>query len=286
MTSDIPEIETTTTPITKNYQIIWSEEQVEKFADLFFTDYIDDQVAVIQLMSRRKYDPENSESLGHHTVLKRHILHPDNKLLQKLRQLEVPYGTFVGKNGEKPITQQSLVVYTSLNPKSMLQGWIRTNNELMDAIVRDIYTTKSGLSTENARLVHKLESKLASSICKNISEKRYLDIDVDSKEYPYLDYVLHTIRKEIGIPEKAIIETRGGYHVIVDKRMMDKNASRKLWEAIQCKEFDYQGSKYPTTFMATNFSGESVKQTWISMIADTQVPTPGTIQGGFQVKLV
>lgn len=281
-----------------NYQLIWSENELRKFYDLFFSDYTGDQVAVIIMMSRRKYDPAADNEIG---FMNRYLLYPNNKpvnvdgkedgvfkgadrFIHQLRLLEVKQGTLVSKRGH-PVSQKSLVVYTTLNPKSALRGWMRTNEQLMETLVKDVYSG-GGLSHDNARFIRKLESRRITETTKCVSEKRYLDLDVDSKEYPYLDYVMHVIRTVMGIQETAIIETRGGYHVVLDKRNMSKTMNRILWENIQGKTFEFAGKTWLNTYIEDNVEGKSVSKTWISVIADTQVPTPGTIQGGYNVHIM
>ncbi len=293
--------------MTENYQLIWSEDELRKFYDLFFADYTGDQVAVIIMMSRRKYDASADNEIG---FMNRYLLYPNNspadsdgkedgvfkgadRFIHQLRLLEVKQGTLVSKRGH-PVSQKSLVVYTTLNPKSALRGWMRTNELLMEALIKDIYSG-DGLSHDNARFIRKLESRRITETTKCVSEKRYLDLDVDSKEYPYLDYVMYVIRDVMGfIPEigaktgfkeTAIIETRGGYHVVLDKHKMSKPMNRILWESIQAKSFEYAGKTWPNTYVEDNVDGKPVTKTWISVIADTQVPTPGTIQGGYNVHI-
>jgi hypothetical protein len=91
---------------------------------------------------------------------------------------------------------------------------------------------------------------------RNNSRKLFVLIDVDVKR----EEILNDIIKKLGSNILYIAETHGGFHFIVRK---NKESSKIIYEQIQ--------PSYPYT---------------IEVKKEVQTPIPGTMQGGFEVKLI
>lgn len=120
--------------------------------------------------------------------------------------------------------------------------------------------------------VSKLKSIFQGNIHKSTSDKIYIDFDVDTKEQDKLRSIIDLL-KPVKDAIVAIIETRGGYHIVSNK---SKLTNMKAFHDLHVS----------SKFKDKNRLGKDVTQAWFTIISDPHIPIPGTFQGGFKTNFV
>lgn len=221
-----------------NYQIIADEKELINFID-WLPELQENEKYYISLFARKKYCKEEIKS-NDKTQLKR-FTSSKERLIDKIRQLEIPIGAWKLKNGIAP--QESLALYISLNPRCMKKATV-----LMGKKCWDLMESKN----------YNLHAEALSCIQKSKSRTCYVDFDIDDKS---IDLDEEWLNSEIGKNNYKILETRGGYHIIVNP----ENASNYRSKFFKDKNW-YQKiqKKYP-----------------VDQSGDQLLPVVGTYQGGF-----
>lgn len=187
------------------YQIITDEPALESFIE-WLPEHSAEECHFYALFCRPKYSADLKGNGGN--LLFRGIA--DKKsLFRKFRQLECPIGAYE-KNGV-PVPQESLALYINPNPRSLYSATLNTLVQLSQNI-------KAGHKTASP---HK---EALSCIQASSGEKTFIDFDIDFKEPHYLKAALKILKPLT--PE--IIETRGGYHVLV-RRDTIHQIEDKMW---------------------------------------------------------
>lgn len=268
-----------------SYKIVYDKAEVIKFFNLFFSDLNEDPMFVqfLYLASRRKYDTEMKLHEG--TCFERKIVkYADADYFYRLiKGYEVPLGTYTQRDGT-PVSQKALVLYCTLNPRSMLKGWFALSSKMGKQIenyvknpARSASAPRSG-AEEKVKFFKNLNSELKSCVHASVGEKRYVEIDVDTKEPEMLGKVISFLSAEHFLEDiMATIETRGGYHIIFKNDQLGKEKKSKLWKEFKKDEYSFQGY---------DVNGKPIKKWYAEIRSDAIEPVPGTIQGGFEVKFV
>ena len=162
------------------------------------------------------------------------------RLYQKIKQLEVPLGAYQLKDIAAP--QESLALYINPNPRNLKKA-------TYDGIIKLTQLLKNDNKNFNPH------AELLSCIQKTIGRKIYLDFDVDFKDFDF-----DKLNGIINPSCMDIVETRGGYHLLVRLAEIEK--------------------VYKKTFYK-NISALGVDQT-----GDQLLPVPGCVQGGFIPKFI
>ena len=220
-----------------NYQIISDKEKLLAFID-WLPKLEANEKYYCCLFARKKYCADLIKS-NDKTQLKR-FLSDKAKLYQKIKQLEVPVGAYQLKDIAAP--QESLALYINPNPRNLKKA-------TYDGIIKLTQLLKNDNKNFNPH------AELLSCIQKTIGRKIYLDFDVDFKDFDFdkLDGIINPSCMDI-------VETRGGYHLLVRLAEIEK--------------------VYKKTFYK-NISALGVDQT-----GDQLLPVPGCVQGGFVTRFI
>lgn len=198
----------------------------------------------MSLFARKKYCKEEIKS-NDKTQLKRFVSNKE-LLLNKIKQLEVPLGAWKLKNGDAP--QESLALYITTNPRCMKKA-----TELMGKKCWDL------MKGEN----YNIHAEALSCIQKSKSRTCYVDFDIDDKE---INIDLNWMDNVVGKDNYIVLETRGGYHILVEP---DKATSYRLKEFNEKNWYQLIQKKYP-----------------VDQSGDQLIPVAGTYQGGFVPRFI
>lgn len=215
-----------------NYQIIKNKNALLRFID-WLPDLETNEQFYGCLFARKKYCPDLLDNRDK-TQLKR-FLSTKERLYHKIKQLEVEIGAY--QLSGKAAPQQSLVLYINPNPRNLITA-------TYDTIINLTTLLKKGKSNFNP---HK---EVLNCIQRAIGRKVYLDFDVDTK-----DIDLTKLKVIINPSCLTIVETRGGYHILVKLAALDP--------------------KYKKTFY------KNICEMGADQIGDQLLPVPGCTQGGF-----
>ena len=227
----------------KTYEIIKNEEALKDFID-WLPQTENYEQYYVALFSRKKYAPDNEACSYDKTQLKR-FTSSKELLLRKIRQLECPVGSYLGKNN-LPIPQESLALYISLNPRDFHAAFFRTISEFAKIL--------QSFDKENCKNPHQ---EVLNVIQTSNSLTRFHVFDIDTKSEEKLKEICSILGDNYDL-----IETRGGYHVLVHHAKISEIPKQEKgnWYVAMKKIAD--------------------------VVGDCLTPIPGTTQGNFIPKLL
>lgn len=245
-----------------NYEIVKDETALKEFIS-WLPELKDDEIFYVCLFARKKYSPELKQSAKtDKSQLKRFTSKKDH-LFNKLKQLECPLGSYTFKDTIAP--QESLAVYISVNPRNMRTATKNSLIKLADLVTRNY----------NGWNVHQ---EVISEIQKAKSETRFVDFDFDVPETSNTEFCGVNVNKKtvhdvllLTLPQFVnwnavnIIETRGGFHVLVQPDKVE-DKYRKTWYL--------------------NIKGIAVGDCVVDQAGDIMLPVVGCTQGNFIPKFI
>lgn len=225
------------------YKIIKDEKKFKEFID-WLPELEDGEQYYISLFARSKYDStgtlkSDKSQLGR-------IITTKDRLFGKVKKMEVKLGTY--EIGGIPIPADTLALYIHPNPRSMKKASIKTAKMILDNLEKERYQNPKSVAL-NAIQVSK-------------SRTVYVDFDVDFKEKGYGIHLKEWVSDRLGYTSDFnIIETRGGFHVLVKPNSVEE-VFKKTWHQ--------------------NIS----KNQYIDQEGDLLLPVPGCVQGDFVPKFI
>lgn len=226
-----------------NYKIIQDEAELQKFINML-PENTPDETFYVCLFARKKYAPD-SGLIADKSQLKRFVATKD-MIIDKIRQLEVAYGAYTFGKEKLPVPHLSMALYITPNPRSYRKAGAKVAKDLFDRLLKG--------ETVNPRAAS------MNALQTECSRKIWYDFEVDSK-YWTCDMIEEHITFACGIyAESMIVETRGGYHVMIELDTI-KPAYKKTWynKMMEIPDIDMKG--------------------------DLLLPVPGCCQGGFVPKV-
>lgn len=151
---------------------------------------------------------------------------------------------------------ESLAVYFSVNPRNLEEAGLETTTYMI-----------SQMRSKNTYAAASLDKEFFSNAQK-FQKKQYIVLDLDYKpryEEIKVLLVMHSIAPKI------VIETRGGFHFLVSVDTLTRDAGMFIHKVLAKMTF-------------TTDDG-NVKNL-VDILSNPFSPLPGTIQGGFKVKMV
>jgi hypothetical protein len=223
-----------------NYQIITDENALREFID-FLPNLNEQEKYYCCLFARSKYCKELTHIKSDKAQLKRFVSDKE-RLFDKIAQLEIPIGRYKQKQNSVP--QEALALYITINPRNMYKATINTMVKLAQSI-------------RDQNVLMNPHQEALSEIQRTKSRTCYIDFDIDNK-MP-LKELRETIQCYINQEAINIIETRGGYHVLINPVLVRD---------------EFKNTFYQNLSKLSDQSG------------DQMIPVPGTYQGGFTPKIL
>lgn len=220
-----------------NYQIITDKAKLLDFIE-WLPELEDNEKFYCTLFSRKKYSNDEIET-NDKTQLKRFLSDKD-RLYNKIKQLEVEVGAYQLKNIAAP--QESLALYINPNPRNLKRA-------TYDGIIKFAELLKSDNNNFNPH------AEIMSIIQRSLSRKVYLDFDIDTKAFDF-----DKIPEVINTSCLQVVETRGGYHLLVHLSEIENQYRKTFYNQIIALGVDQTG--------------------------DQLMPVPGCVQGGFTPSFV
>lgn len=224
-----------------NYQIITDEKALKDFID-WLPELKENEKYYLCLFARNKYCRELTHIKSDKAQLKRFVS-DKARMFDKIKQLEVELGAY--KQKETPVPQEALALYITTNPRDMYKASINT-------------MVKFATSIRDQNVLMNPHQEALSEIQKAKSRTVWVDFDIDEKKASIIKEVKEYLN---GTATYKIVETRGGYHLLVKPDTVHRSA-KKDWY----------------TFLS--------KIEGVDQAGDLMMPVPGTYQGGFTPKFV
>lgn len=288
---------------------IWSEDEILKFYDKVICYDKDDRDSsncdFFCVAARKKYLPESMKDvydMGNTFMEHKNLLTRVDRdmYLAKVRQVNATLD-FIPDKQYRCLPRECMVFYANVNHVDIFKSVHEFKMILLDWEYNalDLLKTYSDALKENINdRIKAVQSNLMKSFqdARN-STKAWLDIDCDIDENVYslekslqisrLDILKKELKAKLGPTsvEPYIIWTRGGCHVLINRSSIRECNSRLSKECTSKEELT---SKVVTPenlleFIGDFFSGSKVKE--IKVNPNAGVPMPGTVQGGFRVRL-
>lgn len=249
------------------YQIIHDEAQIRQFYQIHLQQYEEKNHLsfLILLMCRRKYFPESGITrtlLDRRTFSTKGYGSREDRFVQILRQYEVAEGLYRDKKNNLTIPLSGLALYMTCDPLLEMAAWTKTQTEINQRQQKMLNQALQGDPIEPP-LKMNIETVFRDRLHASPSGI-YRKLDVDTKD-DQLITILIDFLKENQIKPELVIESNGGYHVVINQ----KNGI---------------GIKKETHRVLYDFA--KANQDWISIEKNALVIVPGTLQGGFPTRLV
>jgi hypothetical protein len=239
------------------YNFIHDPEQMKIFEGLFFKS---GKMYLTYMAARKKYCTEISNKENgcfNRKIINKKDDEKDNELYNTVIRYEIKKDSYCSRDKKFIFPEQSIALYTSINSRN----YIKATQELTKEIIEKIFEN-------NMNMCSKIDCIYKSNLQK-YCDKEYITIDVD---LPIIneDFVKDReqfmkiyLKLSIILSIYCIIETRGGYHIIIKKTELTGQTGKYIYNDLK-KEF-------PVIDKLDN---------------DMFSPIPGTYQGGFKVKLL
>ena len=248
--------------VAERYELIHDIDQVRKFERLFYAPSTD-STFVIYLAARKKWDARMRKNKGLPCFRRRqiHYASPDSsaRLEYEVQSYMVPMGTYrIYQEGDEDeeLRTESMAIYASLNPRDTAKAAA----ELFSTMSTQLTGHASG--SGDLQTFARVAARHMNHLCK-YGIRKFIGIDLDTKDRDTFSQVIADLKARVII--YAVIETHGGYHIILAKRELD------------------QASKADQRFIYTVLREREA----IDVISnDLFSPMPGTYQGGHRVRFV
>lgn len=232
-----------------NYSIIKDEQLLKDFID-WLPELQEDECYYLCLFARSKYakNEDGSNKFPHiktdKAQLKRVTVHKKSLMIEKIRQMECEFGSYKTKDGED-IPQEALALYITPNPRSQRKAMFNLIKRIAD------------IQVANAK-GYNIHAEAMSSIQKCKSRACFIDFDIDFPEETdiNLDELKPFIEERLGNKGVNYLRTRGGYHILVEPKKIDKKYEKTWYNSI-------------------------VKHPYVDIKGDAMIPVVGCTQGNF-----
>lgn len=262
------------------YHLVWDSRQVERFMQQFLTKGSPGcaHVTMVQLMARRKYDarPEIERMRVGTLCVARLFLAGETGhvgdgvagAVRAVQRLQVPLGCYVDKDGATPLPPDVLVAYAHIVPRDVMSAVATTHGETTHALARQLGGGAPPVLDKhpwNALRHHLARTPAAGS-------RALRHLDVDTKDPAHLARLAAVLRDH-GIVPEAVIETRGGFHVVYNHGALSKAAHAALYALHMAS--------------ALTSAPRGAGDYWLGLSKGENVGIPGMLQAGsFRVRFV
>lgn len=237
-----------------NYQIIKDEQALLDFIE-WLPELTQDETYYCCLFARNKY--VLNKEISHINTDKaqlRRFTSNRSRLIDKLKQLECPLGSY--KQKQNVVPQEALALYINPNPRCNLKA---ARNRLV-RLAQLIAGENHG---------YNMHQEMISEIQKSKSRMEFMDFDFDcTKEELPANELFSQIKmtEAVNLDAISLLESRGGYHLIVHIKKVQYEFRNHWYNRIKILQQMYS--------------------TDVLNKGDNMIPIPGCTQGNFIPKFI
>jgi hypothetical protein len=225
------------------YNLILNESEMVRFFDLL-PELKENEAYMLLLQIRKKY----CKDVKHDQILHRKLVYKKERLLREVKKMELPFGSY--EIDGKPVPQEAMVLYIKINPR---------NTHIFDAAL-DFLTRFKNNEFKSVN-----PSNVLLSYLQDRQSKRHFalyDFDIKNTDNTIND-LLNSLADILGETKYHLIETYGGYHLMVELKTLDKKKTKGMFEKLNNHPYKDKDS-----------------------VSDIHSPVIGGYQGGFEPKLI
>jgi hypothetical protein len=253
-----------------SYVFIHDMDQIARFQKLVYEKTLcDNNVHQICLSARKKYGANIHSSAYHfgHLMINQ-IYNPNQsdsrnqmcdanhnlsscELGRYIQRYEVPMGAYLDDD-KQPMPNNCLSIYSTLNPRDGCQVIENMYNSYFQELKA---ASKSGLAVK-FNLKNILKSEVSKCVAKNKDIPFYLQVDIDTKNTETVNKVIEWCQQRKMVVHFST-ETRGGYHIVFDRRLVPNSEQKNL--KIHIPDVEMLGAEQLLTVAGTYQGGFPVR---------------------------
>lgn len=283
--------------------LIWSETELKRFYETFFEDREMTDTDFFCLASRRKYltaEEKYKIKMGDTVFLCKTVLKDYSwpKFLSKIRQADAT-ADYVLDSNDNYIPRKCFVMYMNINHTNVIKA-IKEFKETMACWDADTMTLLEFGSTEKRLNLCKQYKSSTDGLLKAFQNPknttdRWIDIDCDfdgdealreKLAREVLDYFNGLFGDNLTANGPKAIITHGGIHFLINKVTMSVYNSELSLEHGRKEMKNYVLTPERVLTEIRRILEDSVDSKEIVINPNKMVPIPGTIQGGFGVRML
>jgi hypothetical protein len=248
--------------------LVYDINQIKRYYDLYYNNTQNDEYKfMMALCCRNKYVDYPIDNVMVHRQVVDYNEHFD-KFMQKLY-------VYCNDNAFQ-FPNEAKVIYISLNPSSMFKSYVEFNEMMMKKLTSLSITVKDDIPQIDKSGFSNMNHDLLTCIQKNIIEKRWLLLDIDTKDATIVAKINeYLITNKIKV--NSITETRGGFHYIINQFNLTNEQKKNI----------FTGFIKDMKKREKNKKGDLIDKNVVDIFASNILTVmPGTIQGGFHVKFI
>lgn len=209
-----------------NYKIIYDEEKLQQFID-WLPDLLPNEQYYVALLARKKYNPETGLKADK-AQLKR-FTSTKERLLQKIKQLELPLGLY--ESGTAEVSKDNLAIYITPNPRDLHKASLFLLKEISEKLIRN----------DNAIHPHTLALNLIQT---TTSRKIFFDLDIDFRIEDHQEAIKKfksDMTDCINSDSLTFIKTNGGLHCLINLQNINKEYQKTWYQKVSqltCQEYE------------------------------------------------
>lgn len=277
---------------------IWSDEEALKFYRRVLVDLSPDESDFFCIAARKKYmSPEQraATKMGDTCMMAKTILksHDESKFINKIHQVDAGLDWYTARNGSR-LERSCMVFYMNVNHTSVPKAVKDFKHELAEYDYEfSMASLKSNSESASRKLagIHNRILKAFQDPKNQVANATDFDLDVDKHTIsPYtIENAIKGIESIDGMPaidNFNIIETQGGYHVLIARSALSNanKAMSEIYNNTEIKKHIVTNERVVSILTKVcHVYGDCVNE--ISVNQNGMVPLPGTLQNGFEVKM-
>ncbi|MCK5606953.1 hypothetical protein KAR91_33935 [Candidatus Pacearchaeota archaeon] len=255
------------------YNFLHDESELQKFHLEIMPELKEFEVFFLSLSCRKKYLTAEEREKYHITraeMFDRKLIRTNeySRLLRSVHKYETEEGGYMTKNN-LPVPQHCMTIYLNINPSNSLKALKEFNGKIVDWQ----YEITSGNKEYFTKKFNKMDIELMNCYQRNRGTKHWIDIDFDVPKDFNAPELLSKEIKESGV-NFFWISTKSGYHLLLDRNTLSYDPNRI------CKRGLSELSSYLVDLKDIDKSYE------IIINKNEMIPLPGTLQGGYPVRVL
>lgn len=191
---------------------VHDKSQIQRFQSLVYKqeDFQSGGLHQLFILIRKKYGADATVSVGHQMI---EWLNEDMSLYKYVRRYETPLDVYTDKQGNFYPTGV-MTIYSTLVPRDSHAVVEGLSEKWLEALKNAAYGSKHKMDFRFKRTVTSLISK--NILRRQETKRRLYQIDVDTRDDGDINILVKWLNDR-KIKCCFVIETRGGYHIVIDR---------------------------------------------------------------------